>query len=559
MRRIVLLSGLCLALLTAVHSQSTPQIIITKLSDAIEGSNNGRFRIALNDPIPMAEDITVSFSRSGTAIIATDYNLLGLSGANFVIPAGNTEIFIEVDAGNDGIVEGPETVGITLTGATSVSQTFVIDPTRMAGTLGIIDGNAASTIPLQVIHVADGVENGAAFNFQVGLAGGGTRAWPITVGFSLSGTASNRVDFQLQQMVVIPANTNSVMVPVTPLDEHIIEGTETINFRILSGSATDGGGNAFFFPPDPAFDNITMNLDDDDISDPNNRVLTVVKTADAAEPSTSGAFTVSLPGDYRPATRINLNLTRSGTAINGTDYTLNTVILPAYFTSISIPVQPMDDTDVEGNETATLSLSTSLDARNIAYTANPVSNVADINITDNEVSLPLQLVSFAGSLQTNGSILLGWKTAAEENTHFFEVLHSADGNRFVTAGKVPAAGSGNNYYAFTDKQPQQNNYYRLRMVDKDGQATYSNIIMVRKNQLTIPSTIYPNPTKGQVTLTIGNDKLIHTKAMLVDALGLLRQVIYITDQSQTISLNNYSKGVYVLKLENGERIRLVVE
>ncbi len=99
-----------------------------------------------------------------------------------------------------------------------------------------------------------------------------------------------------------------------------------------------------------------------------------------------------------------------------------------------------------------------------------------MNIIDNDVPLPLQLLNFEGH-QQDRNIRLKWNTADERNTDHFKILHSNDGSRFESIGQVQAIGAGNNHYTFTDLQPQHSNYYRLHMVDKDGQAVYSNIIM----------------------------------------------------------------------------------
>ncbi len=238
----LLLVGFSSIFITAANGQSIPpQIIVQKVSDALEGGTNGLFRIALNYPIPVAEDINISFSYvntppNGTPLI--DFTLLGLSGGNIVIPAGLTEIYIDVDAGNDGIIEGPETVGIKLNTASSTSQTYTIDTARDSATVLIVDANSASSTPLQIITGIGGAEPGTAGSFTVKLAGVATSAWPVKVGVSFTGTATVGVDFQSIEQITIPANSNSVQIPFTVFDDHIIEPTETFIVTILSGSTT---------------------------------------------------------------------------------------------------------------------------------------------------------------------------------------------------------------------------------------------------------------------------------------------------------------------------------
>lgn len=71
----------------------------------------------------------------------------------------------------------------------------------------------------------------------------------------------------------------------------------------------------------------------------------------ASEPTTNGAFNISLTGSSTTATTVNLNI--SGTATNSEDFqTINSqVTIPANTTSHSIPVTVIDDSDTEGDET----------------------------------------------------------------------------------------------------------------------------------------------------------------------------------------------------------------
>ncbi len=63
----------------------------------------------------------MNFTVGGSAGRNIDYTILGLSGGNIVIPAGANEVIIDIDAGNDGSIEGPESVVLTLDGAASAS------------------------------------------------------------------------------------------------------------------------------------------------------------------------------------------------------------------------------------------------------------------------------------------------------------------------------------------------------------------------------------------------------------------------------------------------------
>lgn len=114
-------------------------------------------------------------------------------------------------------------------------------------------------------------------------------------------------------------------------------------------------------------------------------VVSVASTdADASEPgSNTGVFTVSRTGGTSMPLTINFSL--SGTAVAGTDYTSigTAVTIPSGSASRTIVITPIDDTAIEGNETATLAL-----LGNAAYTLGTPAS-ATVTIADNDHYTPI--------------------------------------------------------------------------------------------------------------------------------------------------------------------------
>lgn len=109
------------------------------------------------------------------------------------------------------------------------------------------------------------------------------------------------------------------------------------------------------------------------------------------------------------------------------------------------------------------------------------------------MTLPVNLLSFTGSLQPDKQVYLKWETAEEQHTSHFSVERSTDGARFVAIGKVKAAGTGAHSYHFTDPSPAAgNNYYRLRMIDTDGKFSISKLVHIRAAYSNIAVRIAPN-------------------------------------------------------------------
>ena len=98
-------------------------------------------------------------------------------------------------------------------------------------------------------------------------------------------------------------------------------------------------------------------------------------------------------------------------------------------------------------------------------------------------ALPVELGDFRGQA-VRGTNLLEWTSLSEENTAFFELQRSADATRFRTIAEVKAAGYSleEQEYEYSDRQPLNGtNYYRLKMVDRDGSFQFSKIIQLNQN------------------------------------------------------------------------------
>lgn len=176
----------------------------------------------------------------------------------------------------------------------------------------------------------------------------------------------------------------------------------------------------------------------------------------------------------------------------------------------------------------------------------------------NSILLPVELLSFSGVKQSE-EVLLKWITASEKNSDYFVVEKSPDGISFSVIGNVRAAGNSNGllYYDFTDDNPSiGENYYRLKLLDKDGAFEYSQIVQIDfHNTRSYVSNVHPNPVNDNLYLdyyALSEGKL---QIRLYDYLGRMvieeyknvavgRSVIR-TDMSAL------PKGLYVLKLMTG--------
>ncbi len=171
------------------------------------------------------------------------------------------------------------------------------------------------------------------------------------------------------------------------------------------------------------------------------------------------------------------------------------------------------------------------------------------------ITLPVNLLTFTGSLQTNNTTLLKWETSNEVNTSEFIVERSLDGRNFQKIGTVPAIGDGvNNKYSFVDYDASHQSslviYYHLKMMDRDGSYTFSDIVTITLPVVTSKVALFPNPAAHEVNVTITTAVDGKVKWQLIDNAGrvLVHNSIAAKkgNNNVVINLNRLSSGTYFL-------------
>ncbi len=161
--------------------------------------------------------------------------------------------------------------------------------------------------------------------------------------------------------------------------------------------------------------------------------------------------------------------------------------------------------------------------------------------------LPLRLLSFAAR-KDNKTNLLTWTTTNEINVAHFEIERSSNGREFRKIGTIKA---GLSNYSFTDKSPLALiNYYRLKMVDKDGKFEYSPIRMISNNN-DGQISIYPNPARESVTVAHPATSAV-AQLQLTDIAGrILRRTNVAVESVQTnINIKGLPAGKYFITWSN---------
>lgn len=199
-------------------------------------------------------------------------------------------------------------------------------------------------------------------------------------------------------------------------------------------------------------------------------------------------------------------------------------------------------------------------------TADPVEIENKIfHITDNSALgeviysnylLPITLQSFTAQAKDRDAVL-NWQTKAEQNSDRFMVERSTDARNFTTIGTVTAKGQAATYQ-YTDKEINRfaQVYYRLKMVDKDGAYSYSNIVaLYNKSQQGVSIVkAYPTILNGSepFNLVINSNKSRTANIRFSDLGGktLHNQPATLTEGINNISLPTASlaAGIYYVSI-----------
>ena len=182
--------------------------------------------------------------------------------------------------------------------------------------------------------------------------------------------------------------------------------------------------------------------------------------------------------------------------------------------------------------------------------ANPYLGSSFIEVPESG-PLPVTLINFGG--KNYGAInKLAWKVANEQNLDFYELQRSSDGQRFTPVSETKAI--GNNNYIYDDNIGSaiaSIYYYRLKIVDKDANFKYSEVIQLRTDLNRDFVTVNPNPFKDELTITV--QSLLPGKATFVvtDAGGkqIIKENKSLFAGTNVISINEtdkLTKGIYLL-------------
>lgn len=178
-------------------------------------------------------------------------------------------------------------------------------------------------------------------------------------------------------------------------------------------------------------------------------------------------------------------------------------------------------------------------------------------LCNQNVPLSVNLSSFT-AVRKNRSVLLMWTALDEMNIDHYEVEKSSDKTNFSVIANVRAKNnSRKNDYALVDERYFTGmNYYRLKIVNSNGQYDYSPIVAVYMNdQQKNDMTVFPNPVKKDFRVRLNGFDKGYYRLELRNVSGhiclakniLINQAEYIEPMTRG---NNMLSGMYWMIIYN---------
>jgi hypothetical protein len=387
------------AFVTIMDNEPPPVSIVATDATASENAGDtGTFTVSITDE--MASNLNVKYTVSGTATPGSDYTTLT---GTVQIPTGQTSATILVSPLTDSLVESQESVIVSL----SPDAAYTLG-TPNSSTIQLSDKDR----PQVYCQVSSSLlaEPSTKGSFRVGRSG--SIAGDVTVLYKVTGTASNGVDYvSISGSCLITNGSSSVVIDITPKDDLLKEGDESVNISIIDNPADYGIYSE-------TYRSASLILKDNDVP------LVTMATTDqyAFEPGfDTGAITVTRAGDTTDA--ITVNYTVSGTASNGVDYVTlpGSITIPAGATSQEIIITAKPDSANDNLEYVQLFI-----APGVGYSASsPNSAYVYVNNPAPIVALtaPDNVASESGS--DTGTFLVTRSSTNSTTTIFYTISGTA--------------------------------------------------------------------------------------------------------------------------------------
>ena len=317
---------------------------------------------------------SVNVSLGGTATNGVDYNNVVPAGGVINFGASVTQTAITMDVVGDFIVEGNETIIVTLSGATGTGGGGTGTVSGSPASTTILDDDAAGVnVTPTTLTISEPNTTGV---FTIALTSQPT----ATVTIDLS-TLSDECTFPAS-VTLTSATWTGVPVTVTAVDDPVTDGPQScLIVTAPTGSADPVYNNTF----DPANVNVTVN--DDDVP---GFTITPASGLTTTEAGGTATFTVRLRTE--PAAAVTLTLTSGDPSEGAASPTSVSFTTLNWNTPQSVTVTGVNDDIDDGDQPYTIITDNSTSSDPDYNGANPV-DVGVVNLDDDTAGFVVSAIS----------------------------------------------------------------------------------------------------------------------------------------------------------------------
>lgn len=386
---------------TITNDDSTVKIEMLAATSVVEDSA-GTLVYTLTRTGPTTNALTVNVNVSGTASAANDFahNFAsfnsGTGAATVTFAAGSATQTVTIDPAVDTDSELDETIILTLAanGTAATTGGYEVDSAASIATGTIIDDD--TLVNVAVTPASSGEGSGTGMEYTFTRNGATTLALPVN--FTVGGTATLATDYTVSGAdtflaasgtVTIPIGQASATVTLTPVEDVLVEGSETAILTVVAGTGYTPTGTA-----------ATGTITDNDTATIGYAAATSTIGEGGVSNSLDLVLTLNTTGTGTPelARAVTVGLTSTGgSATVTTDYALPTPLTFAAGSASGAQQQAVvaitNDRSVEGTEVANLGLSIGTDGTNGQVTIASAAAAHTATITDNDTAT----IAYSGS------------------------------------------------------------------------------------------------------------------------------------------------------------------
>lgn len=206
-----------------IKDNADKPLITVSANSAAEPATNGTFTFQSNGTF--TGNVIIRYTLSGTATSGVDYT--APSGQVSINGNGSNTATVTIPIVNDALPEDTETIVLKITP----------DPAYVVyndGTASMRLKDDDSTGIAVSTHSTVPAEPSTASSFYLSREG---TTGSLTINYTITGTATNGVDYQTVSGTATIADAQSgVDVPITPIDDALVEGSETITLTLAPGT-----------------------------------------------------------------------------------------------------------------------------------------------------------------------------------------------------------------------------------------------------------------------------------------------------------------------------------